>query len=158
MAVCTTKLRSSKEYGSFWQSNEFDLQSVVEAITARTERDPSPPPQLSTGPNPNNTQASSSSAPTATAGTEGPKLTRTQRDNVRKRRKRDPGELNALHVENSTPFQAQDFKGTSAPRESTGYKAKRDAGEAYDFLQGSYAEQIAQLNERGYDFLDPPPE
>lgn len=156
--LATIKLRSSKEYGAFWQCDEFDLRSVVESDATVPERDASPPPLLEPVPSPGDAHKAPPSSTSQIGGKEGPKLTKTQRDNLRKRRNRDPTELSALHIDNSIAFQTQDFVGTSAPHEGAGYKGMHDCGVAYDFLDGSYPEQVAQLQERGYDFLDPPPE
>lgn len=97
------------------------------------------------------------------AGPSTAKPTRSQRRRMGRNKKRaftDPDglELSMAHVENSIPWQAHGFEAPAAPHAADGFIGQKGGAMDYTFLKGTYTEQVKQLQEREYDFLDPPPE
>lgn len=56
----------------------------------------------------------------------------------------------------SIAYPSSKFDGPSAPHASDGYIGLRDEGLDFNFLAGTHAEQVDQLTDRKYDFIDPP--
>lgn len=79
---------------------------------------------------------------------------RKKRTGVRSRE--GPCHHSLAHVVNSVPTTVPEFCGTAAPCANPGYTSIPDHGKTYDFLEGNFDNQVAQLEERHYRFLEPP--
>lgn len=68
-----------------------------------------------------------------------------------------PRHHSLTHIANSVPIDVLEFCRTAAPCTNPGYTGMPDHGKTYDFLEGDFDHQVAQLVERHYDFVEPPP-
>lgn len=170
------QLRSSKEFGAFWQfwqCDTFDLDTqlaeatesrsceaspIINDATESLANDPSEPTTLADG----DTEADMASDSNLADNSAPKKLSKTaKRRRLRKRKSEaiDPEghEVAEIHIGNSVAYASGTFSATQAIHAKDGYIGKADGGTEFAFLSGSHEEQAAQLNDRAYDLLDPPP-